>query len=183
MLEDAPNDTPPQEASPVRQSYWDLPPAKADRRAWLKRATIAVVVAGVAVRLWPVVRDFNAEEEAVESFLADAPVDSGAVVDTWLKIAVDGSGRELVISFVGRPERTSDGRCATAYTTGVQESESEVRVSIIASTSLADGTGSVVECGSDVETRTAVVTLETPLRGRDVINEATGRAEPVGSEG
>ena len=62
----------------------------------------------------------------------------------------------------------------------VEESETEVRVSIVSVTSLAGGASSVAECGSAVEDRTVRVRLSTPLGSREVINEATGRSEEVG---
>ncbi|MCX6521887.1 MAG: hypothetical protein NTZ21_14615 [Actinobacteria bacterium] len=70
----------------------------------------------------------------------------------------------------------------TTYIARAEESESQVRVSIIAVTSPAEGFTSVRECGSDVETRTAVATLDAPLGSRDVINEATGFVEPIATE-
>ncbi|MFN8019896.1 MAG: hypothetical protein U0Q03_00075 [Acidimicrobiales bacterium] len=125
-------------------------------------------------------RNFDADERAVDEFMASAAADDRLVPETWLSVSSEGSGEELVIKFVGRPERTFDGRCGTAYSARAEESETEVRVSIVSVTSLAGGASSVAECGSAVEDRTVRVRLSTPLGSREVINEATGRSEEVG---
>jgi hypothetical protein len=95
----------------------------------------------------------------------------------WQGARLEGDGRRLVVSFIGgAPPGAKLGPCSPLYKGEAVATNDAVTVTVSAWTTSQPGT---VACADIGYSRSLTVTLPEPLRGRRLVDGATGRTMPV----
>lgn len=95
---------------------------------------------------------------------------------SWSGARTSLDGRSLLIALVGGPEYREGQPCTVAYDADVDESPSEVRLTMLSASPRAQGE---VGCTSEGHFRSVQVTLAEPLGARRLIEVQFDREQPV----
>jgi hypothetical protein len=95
----------------------------------------------------------------------------------WQGARLEGDGRRLVVSFIGgAPQGAPLGRCAPLYQGEAVATDDAVTLTVSAWTT---SQSSTAICATVGYARSLTVTLPGPLRGRRLVDGASGRTMPV----